>query len=327
MSEERHEALLAGHRALTARLTELDAAHLRRVGAGAWFGALGATAAATAVAVLAVTPLLDPAGLGWFALLTLPVGAGAGALAWRAVRRLTTPYGPVGAECQAALRERDGLLDSLYALPPAATASSDWAGIDDVHRWIAEADAAAALTAPGDAGRVARRAGRGLPWLLAALALTGVLAPLAVVVPLAVAAEPGLWGMLLPLAVLLAGAGPALRIAYLRAVDPPRRVTRTQRRGWRAELAYREHRLTAGAGIAPWRFPAFHTQRLWLALGGPLWRRLGLPAHSPADVLRELPAGASPFRVWYWRHVGPGTVTLLGLVLVALVVVTVRTAG
>ncbi|MDT0309617.1 hypothetical protein RM780_22035 [Streptomyces sp. DSM 44917] len=330
MTDPREE-LLGELRSLTGRLEALDEEHVRATGPGAALAAVAAAPAAAVVAGAALVPLLDPAGLGWLALVTVPAGGAAVALAWRVIRRTTTPHGPVGAACRALLRRRDEVLDALYALPggtsgaPGAEPEAEWRRIAEVYREVADADRAAALTRPGDARASAGRLGRNAGWFLAGLLLTGLLALLCVGVPVGVAADPGLWILLMPLAVWAAGWAPVLRVAFLKSLGPPRRVTRTRKRGWRDELAYRRHRLTSGGGVAPWRFPAFHAERLWRWLGGPLWRALGLSAaRSPAEVLRTMPAGASFARKWYWRWVGPGTVALAAVVLAAVALTVLR---
>ncbi|KAB8166367.1 hypothetical protein FH609_023715 [Streptomyces sp. 3MP-14] len=324
-----HDQLVTQLRGAVAELVELEARHVNEVPAGRVLAGVAATVGAAAVAVPAlVLPLADVDQLWWLLLPGLPLAGVAGRWTWRVLRPLTAHHGSVAAAHRAATRRRDEAWDALYALPPAAGGGveEEWAAVREVYGAVRAADAAAGFVDGADGSAAFRNLGRHLAWAIGALAL--VVAETLVVAGVAAGTltEPWLWPMLLPGAVLLVGWAPALRICALRAFLTPRRVTRTQRRAWRAELAYRRARLAA-AGVPPWRHPAFHTQRLWLIFGGPLWRRLGAAfAASPAETLRALPADASPLRRWYWRYVGSGTLTLTGIVLFALLVTSLRGA-
>ena len=297
---------LARLRPINDYLVALDRRHYQGPGAAPLLLALVAVPfAACAVLVGVAVPLTDVAAYAGWLLPGVPVAAGLSWLAWLALRRLTPRRGPLGAEFRAAEEQRDAVLRGLYALPPLGPAHGPalWERTEELYRRSTTLTA----FAPRDTAELLRGM-RAAPfhngrWTLASWGV-GVLIVLGVVATFVpAAASPGEYGALLGPGVPLAvGWSLCFRYCFLRWRRPGDRVPRTQKVGWRHELAWLRHQLVISGVLPAWRVPALHTERLWRMTGG--GRR------SPAATLAQLPPDASPLRRLYWRYVGAGVVRL-----------------
>ncbi|ONK14080.1 hypothetical protein [Streptomyces sp. MP131-18] len=326
------EPLLAELRARNERLTGLEREHLRRSGGGDLLIALGSVLAASLVVLpLVSAPLTELSRYGGLLLPGVPVSCGALYAGWLGLRRLHPAHGPVGEAYRAAAAERTAVLDQLYALPaaPGDAAGGDAAAEERERARIEQLFTAssAAGEVPGlhTTGDVARHM-YGAPFRTfrwsAAMGVLGIVLVLTALITLMLPLVAGeVWPVVLVGIPLVGGWCVCFRFCAQkwRSGDEGR-VSRTQKAGWRAELAYLRHRLSRDAGVPPWRVPALHTQRTWQLTGG--GRR------SPAEVLRTLPPDAPWVRRAYWRWVGPGAVRIVALFAIAFgVVAAMRLVG
>ncbi|GAA3877241.1 hypothetical protein GCM10022227_38790 [Streptomyces sedi] len=288
-------------------LVALDRQHYERSGVAPLVLALLAVPVA-ALAVLAgvAMPLTNVEEWAGWLLPGVPVAAVSLWGTWLALRRLTPRHGPLGAEFRAGEDQRAAQLAQLYALPPLGPAwgAALWGRAEELYQ---RSTSGLTAFAPRDQRELVhgmRTAPfRNFRWTLAgwgvgALTVVGTLGAAAPVLAAPSENAP----LLLVVAVVAVGWSLCFRYCFLKWRPAGDRVPRTQKVGWRHELAWLRHQMVASGVLAGWRVPALHTERLWRLTGG--GRR------SPAATLARLPENALAVRRFYWRYVGAGVVRL-----------------
>lgn len=296
-------------RRLDRELIDLEWEHLERITPLALVRVCAVTLVGAVVAVPGSFVVFQGSAPWWARLSGAVVYAGAVAVGWRQVRVSIARFGPVGGAHREATRRRDAAIAAAWAALPHSASGTvperERAGMDEVFRQVAQVDARADETP--SLRRVLTWGCVAVP-VIGAFALTffvGVVGPLVGGrhAPASMVGLPSTcaWAMVARIVFLKAGAGPV-------------RVTRTRKRAWKRELAFRAAPMR-DCGIRAWRLPDFHTRRLWQLLAP------GRPA--PQDVLWAMPDDANVVRRWYWRHVGPGTTRAVLVLMFAFALATV----